>query len=112
MEQYLSQIGPIIVAVLSGIYVLFLPGLVLSFAFFPRKTVDVIERVAVSFALSIAVVPLVGFYLNMLGVKISRLNVLLEVAGIILVAGVAAYVMDRRARRVSGDSEENVVKTP
>lgn len=45
--------------------VLFLPGYVLIAALFPRKDdLDGIERVALSFGLSIAVVPLIGLGLN------------------------------------------------
>jgi uncharacterized membrane protein len=50
---------------LGLVMVLFLPGYVLIAALFPRKDdIDGIERVALSFGLSIAVVPLMGFGLN------------------------------------------------
>ena len=49
-------------------FILFIPGYILIFALFPcRKTdqgIDIIERVALSFGLSIAVVPLIGLGLN------------------------------------------------
>jgi len=45
--------------------VLFLPGYSLIAALFPRKNdLDAIERIALSFGLSIAVVPLIGLILN------------------------------------------------
>lgn len=48
--------------------ILFIPGYVLIFALFPTKNmgkgIDVIERIALSFGLSIAVVPLIGLGLN------------------------------------------------
>ena len=45
--------------------VLFLPGYALIAALFPRKNdLDAIERIALSFGLSIAVVPLIGLVLN------------------------------------------------
>jgi uncharacterized membrane protein len=45
--------------------VLFLPGYALIAALFPRKNdIDAIERLALSFGLSIAVVPLIGLVLN------------------------------------------------
>ena len=47
---------------------LFIPGYILIFALFPtRKTdkgIDIIERIALSFGLSIAIVPLIGLGLN------------------------------------------------
>lgn len=92
----MSQVLAVAGGVIGAVYVLFVPGFVLSFAFFPRGRVDVIERSALSFALSIAVVPLVAFYLNLMGVRISRLNVILEVAGIILVVGVVAWMREQR----------------
>ncbi len=45
-------------------FILFIPGYVLVFALFPGRGISTIERVALSFGLSIAVVPLVGLVLN------------------------------------------------
>ena len=49
-------------------FILFIPGYVLIFALFPAKKtdkgIDIIERIALSFGLSIAVVPLIGLGLN------------------------------------------------
>jgi len=49
-------------------FILFIPGYILIFALFPTKKtdqgIDIIERVALSFGLSIAVVPLIGLGLN------------------------------------------------
>ena len=51
--------------VLGLLLVLFLPGYSLIAALFPRKDdLDGIERIALSFGLSIAVVPLIGLALN------------------------------------------------
>lgn len=65
-------------------YVLFLPGYIISFIFF--KELDVIERIALSFALSIAIVPLIIFYLNLIGMKINLLSSVLTVLGIIIIS--------------------------
>ena len=46
-------------------FILFIPGYILVFALFPTKTsIDIIERIALSFGLSIAIVPLIGLGLN------------------------------------------------
>jgi uncharacterized membrane protein len=82
-------------AVAGAFYVLFLPGFVLSFLFFGRGNVDVIERTALSFALSVAVVPVVAFYLNLVGVKIKFWTVFLEVLAIILFSTIVAKLMGR-----------------
>lgn len=73
--------------VFGSVYVLFLPGFVLTFIFFPMKKegIDLIERIALSFALSIAVVPLVVFYLNLIGLKISVWNSFFTILGILII---------------------------
>ena len=63
----------------SSIYILFLPGFLATYIFFPKKlsnknSIYLIERIALSFALSIAVVPLLAFYLNLIGMKITTLK--------------------------------------
>ena len=93
--------------VFGSIYVLFLPGFVISYIFFPktkefeenkeendneRGEIDWIERIALSFALSIAIVPLAVFYLNLIGLKINLLNSFLTILGIIAISlGVLAW---------------------
>ncbi len=89
--------------VFGSIYVLFIPGFILSYIFFPhtkefeskeenKKSIDWIERIALSFALSIAIVPLAVFYLNLIGVKINALNSFLTILGIIVIAlGILYY---------------------
>ncbi|MEA3295283.1 MAG: DUF1616 domain-containing protein [Euryarchaeota archaeon] len=61
--------------VFGSIFVLFIPGFAWSFAFFKKEEIDVIERIALSFGLSIALVPLSVFYLNYLfHIKITAVN--------------------------------------
>lgn len=76
----------ILLTIITAIFVLFVPGFVLSLAFFPWKKIDLIERIALSFALSIAVVPLTVFYTNLLGLPITKLTIILQVVGIVLVS--------------------------
>jgi len=71
--------------IVGSIYVLFLPGLVWSFVFFNKKEIDWIERIALSFGLSIALVPLSVFWMNYLfKVKINLINVSIVIAILIL----------------------------
>jgi hypothetical protein len=89
--------------VFGSVLVLFIPGFIISYIFFPktrefetktsenkeekeRRTIDWIERIALSFALSIAIVPLVIFYLNLIGVRINLLNSFLTILGIIIIS--------------------------
>jgi uncharacterized membrane protein/LysM repeat protein len=75
------------------VFVLFLPGYVLVAALYPRKDdLDLVERLALSLGLSIAVVPLIGLGLNYSPWGI-RLNPILAFVTlfIVLAAGVAMY---------------------
>ncbi len=83
--------------VFGSVYVLFLPGFIISFIFFPKTKkldskdknkgeIDWLERIALSFALSIAIVPLAVFYLNLAGIRINLLNTSLIILGVILVS--------------------------
>lgn len=82
----MSTFLEIIKVVLGSVFVLYLPGYFLSLIFLKKNTIDVIERTAVSFALSISVVPLITFYLNLAGVRITRLSVFIEVTAIIFIS--------------------------
>jgi uncharacterized membrane protein len=83
----------IIRTVLGAFYILFLPGFAVSFLFFARSKIGVIERVALSIVLSIAIIPLLTFYLNLVGLKISFWSVFAEVAFVIMASAVAAKLM-------------------
>ena len=95
--------------VFGSLYVLFIPGFIISFIFFPRtkefdeknedkekNSIDWIERIALSFALSIAIVPLAVFYLNLLSIKINILNSFLIILAIILVSSIILILRSRK----------------
>ena len=84
---------PAIRAILGFILVLFLPGFAWTLVFF--KQVNIIERIALSFGLSIAVVTLSILVLNVLiGVRITGLNSLLIII-VITIIPVAFYYLKR-----------------
>lgn len=58
-----------------SIFILFLPGYFITLSFFTNNELEGLERFALSFAFSISVIPLLTFYLNLIGVKITDLNV-------------------------------------
>ena len=73
--------------------VLFLPGYSLIATLFPRKDdLDGIERIALSFGLSIAIVPLLGLALNYtpFGIRLSPVLIVLSIFTVSLAIG--AYV--------------------
>ena len=80
----------------GGIFILFVPGFAWSFVFLKKRESDWIERVALSFGLSIALVPLTVFWLNWLfHVKITVLNTSLIVCGLTVIP--AVYTFARRS---------------
>ncbi len=60
-------------------FVLFLPGAILTYIIFPRNKIDVIERTAMSFALSIMVVPLMVLMMTILGVPVNFISVTYQI---------------------------------
>ena len=76
----------------GGLFVLFVPGLAWSYVFFARKKIDWIERVALSFGLSIALVPLSVFWLNWLfDMKITLLSIATIVSVLTIIPGAYIY---------------------
>lgn len=78
-------------------FVLFFPGYTLIAALFPKKDdLDGIERVALSFGLSIAVVPLIGLILNYTpwGIRLAPILVSL----LVFTGGMSALAVFRRNR--------------
>lgn len=81
-------------AVVGFALVLFIPGYAATWALFPKKKeIDVIERIALSIGLSISLVVLSVFVLNLVfGIKINFVNSLLIILLITLIcAGVWYY---------------------
>jgi len=78
-------------------FLLFFPGYTLIAALFTRKEgMGSIERVALSFGLSIAVVPLIGLILNYTPWGIRTEPVLYSVASFILITSIIALLRRRR----------------
>lgn len=83
--------------VLGLIFVLFLPGYAATAALFPENDqIDTIERVALSFGLSIAIVPLIGLGLNFTPWGIRLDPILASVSAFII--GVSLVAWYRRTR--------------
>ncbi len=94
--------------VVGGAFVLFIPGYTLVQLLFPSREMDIIERIALSIGLSLAVVPLTGFLLNYspwgimldpIVISISILSIALATAGVYRM-----YVMN--VKMVKGEDED------
>ena len=93
----------VIRTILGLFLILFIPGYSLIAALFPKKDdLDGIERIALSFGLSIAITPLIGLALNYTpwGIKLSPILISLSIFTIIMV--IIAYI---RRRRVPEDEK-------
>jgi uncharacterized membrane protein len=81
----------ILQAIFGLVLVLFLPGFVATYVIFPKDDeIDEVERFALSFGLSIAIVPLMVFALSILGIAINLVNIVLEIV-ILITALVAIF---------------------
>jgi uncharacterized membrane protein len=89
----------IFITCIAAVFVLFLPGFIWSFVFFEKRKIDSIERLALSFALSIALVPLVVFYTNLLGIKITTVTVIIQIILVILIALAIILFKEFRKRK-------------
>jgi len=93
---------PIIRAILGFILVFFLPGFAWTLVFF--RQINVIERVVLSFGLSIAVVTLSLLLVNrLIGVRITGFNSALVIV-VITILPVVAYYLNRLRRRRRGNT--------
>lgn len=82
-------------------FVLFFPGYMLIAALFPRRgPVDSIERVALSFGFSIALVPLIGLILNYTAWGIRLYPILISLAVFILLTSLIAWYQRHRLPEV------------
>lgn len=78
-------------------FLLFFPGYSLILALFPKKDqIGGIERVALSFGLSIATVPLIGLVLNYTPLGITLESTLYSITGFIFITSVIAWLRLRR----------------
>lgn len=83
----------IVRTILGLIFILFIPGYSLIAALFPKKDeLDTIERLALSFGLSIAITPLTGLMLNYTPYGIRLDPILLTLTGLTLALVLAAFI--------------------
>jgi uncharacterized membrane protein len=91
--------SPVVRIIFSLPFLLFSPGYALMAAFLPSKrAISGLERLMLSFTLSIAIVPLIGIILNVVR-NISLQPVLYTTAGFIFVTSIVAWFRQRSLPR-------------
>lgn len=101
---YFSWINPFILYmryVLGSIIVLYMPGMALVEALYPReRELSPLERLALSIGLSLAVIPLIGLILNYTpwGIRLNPILVSLTIytLGLLITAAYRKYVLTRK----------------
>ena len=78
-------------------FVFFCPGYVIIVALFPRKEqLDTIERIVLSFGLSIAVLTLLGMVISYTPWGLKLEAVLYSIASLVFIMSVVAYIRRKR----------------
>ena len=86
-------------AILGLILVFFLPGFAWTLVFFRSKQINVIERVALSFGLSIAAVtPSIIVFNKLFNIKITGFNSVLIII-VVTIIPIVIYYLNRLIRR-------------
>jgi len=83
--------------VFGTVYLLFLPGFVWSWVFWKKGEIEWIERIVLSLALSIGIVPLTVFVLNKVGIKINLFNSIFEILILVIIATIVVAVQNKKS---------------
>ena len=87
--------GPVRIIV-SFLCLLFCPGYALLSALFPKRgDIGIIERIALSFGVSIAALPIIGLFLNFTPWGIKVMPVLISVAAFTLMAAAIGFIREQ-----------------
>ncbi|MEM4344140.1 MAG: DUF1616 domain-containing protein [Candidatus Nitrosocaldus sp.] len=94
--------------VVGGAFVLFIPGYALVQLLFPSREMDIIERVALSIGLSVAVVPLTGFLLNYSpwGIRLDPIVASMSALSIALALASVYRAYTMNVKMLRGDEED------
>ena len=95
---------PVVRAILGFILVFFLPGFAWTLVFFNGKQINVVERIALSFGLSIAIVTISILALNkLIGISVTGSNSVLIII-VVTIIPVALYYLNRFIGRRRGNA--------
>lgn len=82
----------------GSIFVLFLPWYFLTANFFKNKKLDTIEKFALSFLLSISIIPLLMIHINSLNISINQISLYLVALSIILANIIYYYILPQKRK--------------
>lgn len=85
--------------VFGTIYSLFLPGFMISHILFKVGKIGYVERGVLSFVLSISIIPLVIFYFNLAGVRITSFSTFFIILLTCVLSGVIVYFKNKKPKR-------------
>ncbi|MBU0597472.1 DUF1616 domain-containing protein [Patescibacteria group bacterium] len=71
--------------VFGAVFVIFIPGFIWTWVIWSKDKIDNLERTTLSIVFSIAIVPLLVFILNKIGLLINTLDVIIEIFVICLI---------------------------
>jgi len=92
--------------VLGSIFVLGLPGFTLIKALFPsKKEMDIIERLALSIGLSLAIVPIVGLLLNYTPWGIRLTPITISLLALTITFATTALIREHQTKRSENQSQ-------
>lgn len=86
-------------SIIIGIYIFFLPGFLLSFLFYKWRAIDLMERIILSFFLSLLGVTLIIAYTNFAGIPITSLTIMIQVTVLLFFIATIFFIQYIRASR-------------
>lgn len=92
------QIHEIFRIIIWSIFLLFFPWFFITETFFKKWEIDILEKWALSFAFSISILPLLTFYFNLIGVKITDKNVFFIACGVILLCILLQFLFSKKSK--------------
>lgn len=87
----------------SSVFILFIPGFAWTLVLFEKHEIDLLERIALSFGISLSIVPLAVFSLNYLfHIRINAFNSFLII--LTLIAAPILYLHVQNRKKLPGTS--------
>lgn len=93
--------------ILGLVYLLFLPGFVLSFFLTKEKHIASIERISLSIALSCTLTPIIVFYGYKTGLPINTLYISLEILFVLIISSLGLLIKGQIRKKIDTTKYED-----